>query len=107
MDHDITGWTFTDGGEAPWQEMGPGVEMKSLGMANGRLMAMFRFAPGYVGGAHDHGDAEFTYVLEGDLISNGVEMKAGHGYAAEAGTRHTGFESPNGGIVVSVFQVPG
>ena len=107
MDHDITGWTFTDGGEAPWQEMGPGVEMKSLGMANGRLMAMFRFAPGYVGGAHDHGDAEFTYVLEGDLISNGVEMKAGHGYAAEAGTKHTGFESPNGGIVVSVFQVPG
>ena len=107
MDHDITGWTFTDGGEAPWQEMGPGVEMKSLGMANGRLMAMFRFAPGYVGGAHDHGDAEFTFVLEGDLISNGVEMKAGHGYAAEAGTRHTGFESPNGGIVVSVFQVPG
>ena len=107
MEHDITGWTFTDGGEAPWQEMGPGVEMKSLGMANGRLMAMFRFAPGYVGGAHDHGDAEFTYVLEGDLISNGVEMKAGHGYAAEAGTRHTGFESPSGGTVVSVFQVPG
>lgn len=107
MEHDITGWTFTDGGEAPWQEMGPGVEMKSLGMANGRLMAMFRFAPGYVGGAHDHGDAEFTYVLEGDLISNGVEMKAGHGYAAEAGTKHTGFESPSGGTVVSVFQVPG
>lgn len=107
MDHDITGWTFTDGDAAPWQEMGPGVEMKTLGMANGRLMAMFRFAPGYTGGAHDHGDAEFTYVLEGDLISNGIEMKAGHGYAAEAGTKHTGFESPSGGTVVSVFQVPG
>lgn len=107
MDHDITGWTFTDSDEVPWQEMGPGVEMKSLGMANGRLLAMFRFAPGYVGGVHDHGDAEFTYVLEGDLVSNGVEMAAGHGYAAEAGTKHTGFESPNGGTVISVFQVPG
>lgn len=107
MDHDITGWTFTDGNDAPWQEMGPGVEMKSLGVANGRLMAMFRFAPGYVGGAHDHGDAEFTYVLDGELISNGVAMQAGHGYAAEAGTKHTGFESPSGGTVVSVFQVPG
>ena len=107
MDHDITGWTFTDSGAVDWQEMGPGVEMKSLGVANGRLLAMFRFAPGYVGGVHDHGDAEFTYVLEGDLVSNGVEMKAGHGYAAEAGTKHTGFESPTGGTVVSVFQIPG
>ena len=107
MEHDITGWTFTDGDEVPWQELGSGVEMKSLGMANDRLMAMFRFAPGYIGSVHDHGDAEFTYVLEGDLIANGVEMQAGHSYAAEAKTKHTGFESPSGSTVISVFQVPG
>lgn len=46
-------------------------------------------------------------MLEGDLIANGVEMQAGHSYAAEAKTKHTGFESPSGSTVISVFQVPG
>ena len=101
------GWIFADSNVIDWNEMGPGIAMKQLGAANGRMFAMFKFDAGYTGGSHEHGDAEFTYVLDGDLISNGVEMKAGHGYAAEAGTTHTGFESPSGGTVISVFQVPG
>ncbi len=81
--------------------------MQTLGLAGGRLMAKFRFEAGYEGGSHHHGDAEFTYVLEGDLVSNGVTMQAGHGYAAEPGTDHTEFRSPGGATLLSVFQTPG
>jgi len=102
----IEGWTFSDEAAIAWQTMGPGVEMKNLGAANGRLIAMFRFEPGYVGGSHDHADAEFTYVLEGDLVSNGVSMGPGHAYAAQAGTSHTEFRSENGATLVSVFAMP-
>jgi len=107
METQNQGWTFADSEEVPWQAMGPGVEMKSLGVAGGRLMALFRFDAGYEGGVHHHDDAEFTYVLDGDLVSNGVTMLTGHGYAVEAGTDHTEFRSAGGATVLSVFAIPG
>ena len=76
------GWNFADSGSMPWQPMGEGIAMKTLGMAGGRMIATFQFQPGYEGGVHDHTDAEFTYILEGSLISQGVLMTAGHAYAA-------------------------
>lgn len=104
---DLTeGWMFADQETIPWQEMGPQIEMKMLGAADGRVIAMFRFGAGYVGGSHEHGDAEFTYVLEGEIISNGVTMKAGHAYAAQTGTTHEEFRSETGATLVSVFQMP-
>jgi len=102
----IEGWSFSDADAIPWQTMGPGVEMKTLGVANGRMIALFQFEAGYVGGSHSHGDAEFTYVLEGDLVSNGVKMGPGHAYAAQAGTTHDEFRSEGGATLVSVFQIP-
>ncbi len=107
MTIDVTGWTFTDEASIEWQTMGEGVAMKTLGIAGGRMIALFRFDAGYVGRAHHHEDAEFTYVLDGDLTSNGVPMAAGHAYAAEAGTDHEQFETEQGATLVSVFKVPG
>ncbi len=101
------GWMFADGNAVEWNEMGPGVAMKTLGAADGRLIAMFRFDAGYVGGTHDHADAEFSYVLDGTLVSNGVLMEAGHAYAAEAGTTHSEFRTDTGATLVSVFAAPG
>ncbi len=101
------GWMFADSNAIEWNEMGPGVSMKQLGVANGRLIAMFKFDPGYAGGTHEHGDAEFTYVIDGSIVSNGVPMGAGHAYAAEAGTTHSEFRSDAGATVVSVFAIPG
>ena len=101
------GWIFNDSNAMEWTEMGPGVDMKTLGAANGRLIAMFKFDAGYVGGSHDHVDAEFSYVLEGSMVSNGVPMEAGHAYAAEAGTSHTEFRTDTGATLVSVFAMPG
>lgn len=101
------GWTFADGEAMDWQQMGPGVAMKMLAGADGRVIAMFKFDAGYEGGAHDHRDAEFTYVLDGSIVSNGVQMEAGHAYAAQAGTTHDEFRTDTGATVVSVFAPAG
>ena len=101
------GWTFTDQAAIEWQPLGPGVAMKSMGVADGKTMAMFKFDAGYVGAVHEHVDEpEFTYVLDGSVISNGVLMKVGHGYAVESGTTHSEFRTETGGTVLSVFPVP-
>lgn len=107
MEISTEGWTFTDSTAMDWQERAPGIAMKMLGVADGRMLAMFRFEAGYVGGVHDHTDAEFTYVLDGSIISNGVRMEAGHAYAVGAGTTHSEFRTDDGCTLVSVFPVPG
>lgn len=106
MEISTKGWTFTDSGPMDWQNMGPGVDMKMLGGADGRVIAMFQFEAGYVGDVHEHTDAEFTYVLDGSIVSNGVLMEAGHSYAVGAGTTHSEFRTDTGGTVVSVFPMP-
>jgi len=106
VQNENAGWAFADEAAVEWMAMGPGVAMKSLGGANGRMIALFKFDAGYSGAAHDHTDAEFSYVLDGELISNGVTMSAGHAYAAEAGTTHSEFRTDSGVTLVSVFAVP-
>ncbi len=81
--------------------------MKVLGVADGTMIASFQFQPGYVDSVHHHEQAEFTYVLEGSLNSQGVMMSRGHTYAAEAGTTHDQFSTETGCTLVSVFKVPG
>jgi quercetin dioxygenase-like cupin family protein len=103
----VEGWVFADSAALEWKTMAPGLRMKSLGMANGRMIALFEFDAGYVGGTHDHVDAEFTYLLEGQMTSNGVTMLPGHSYAAPAGTRHVQFDAVTNSTVLSVFAVGG
>jgi len=100
------GWTFTDANAMEWQPRGDKVAMKVLGSADGKLIAMFKFDAGFVGDTHHHEEAEFSYVLDGAVISNGVRMEAGHAYAANAGTTHEEFRTDEGCIVVSVFKSP-
>ena len=107
MSDELQGWTFSDSGELPWQPMGDGIAMQVLGTAGGKMIAKFQFQPGYVGGVHDHDEPEFSYILDGSLISQGVVMKAGHAYAVEAGTTHSDFRTETGCTLVSVFKTPG
>jgi hypothetical protein len=100
------GWTFADANAMDWQEMAPGVDMKMMGGADGRVIALFKLAAGYVGGTHEHSDAEFSYVLDGEVVSNGVTMTAGHAYAAQTGTTHDEFRTESGATIVSVFAPP-
>ena len=81
--------------------------MKMLGAADGRVIAIFKFEPGFAGGTHHHDEPEFSYVLDGEIVSNGVAMAAGHAYAAETGTTHSEFRTDNGCTLVSVFKMPG
>jgi hypothetical protein len=106
MAFDLTGWAFSDAAEMPWQSLGDNIEMKVLGAADAKVIALFRFAAGYAGQPHFHEDAEFSYVLDGDLVSNGVAMTQGHAYAARAGTTHEEFRTANGCTIVSVFKSP-
>lgn len=102
----LEGWTFTDSTAMEWQPMAEGVAMKVLGAADGKLLAMFQFGAGYVGGTHHHEEPEFSYVLDGSVVSNGVRMEAGHAYAAVAGTTHEEFRTDDGCTLVSVFKAP-
>ena len=105
--HDITGWMFADANALDWNPIGEKVEMKTLAAADGKAIALFRFEAGYVGGTHHHEEAEFSYVLEGDLVSNGVPMSTGHAYGVQSGTDHTEFRTEGGCTIVSVFKAFG
>lgn len=107
MSNAPAGWTFTDGDAMDWQVLGEGVAMKSLGAADGKMIATFKFDAGYVGGVHHHEEPEFSYILEGSMVSQGVQMEVGHAYAVEAGTTHDDFRTENGCTLVSVFKIPG
>ncbi len=104
-DHDTTGWTFTDTNTTPLQETPDGAKFKMVGAADGFVMVYSELSAGDSGSPHEHGAPEFLYVLEGDVTSNGVEMKAGHGYAAAAGSKHTEFASTGGCKFISVFKL--
>ncbi len=104
-DHDTTGWTFTDTNTAAWQETPDGTKFKMVGVADGFVMVYSELAAGGAGSPHEHSAPEFLYVLEGDVKANGVEMKAGHGYSAPAGTKHTEFASTGGCKFISVFKL--
>ena len=101
------GWMFADSNEVPWQELAPGVEMEALGAATGRLIAMFRFAPGYGGASHHHDDAEFSYVLERDLTANGVLMQPATHTRPKPARNTPSSGAPSGATIISVFQTPG
>ena len=101
------GWTFTDGEAMDWQPIAEGAGMKVLGIADGKMIATFKFDAGYVGGVHHHEEPEFSYILEGSMVSQGVQMEVGHAYAAQIGTTHDDFRTENGCTLVSVFKIPG
>lgn len=106
--HSICGWTFGDADSLDWQHpFGPGLASKQLASANGQTMMLFKkMDPGVSIPEHDHGGPEFSYLIEGDLASNGVAMAAGHAYGAEVGTTHTEFTTEGGALFVTVLGVP-
>ena len=84
-------FAVADTSEAEWTEAAPGVEIKPIGMVDGRLFNMSRFAPGFSAPEHTHLDSEFGYVLEGSVQSQGQLLTAGCGYAAPKDTTHSEF----------------
>jgi hypothetical protein len=64
----------------PWQKTpAPGIEMKILleDKESGLLTALFRWQPGTRLPLHEHVDIEQTYVLEGRILDDEGEARAG------------------------------
>jgi anti-sigma factor ChrR (cupin superfamily) len=79
----------------------PGVEARKLFVdaAAGRVTMLVRMAPGASFPGHRHDAPEECFVLEGDLWTGAVRLRAGDYQRAEAGSRHV-VQSTQGGCVL-------
>lgn len=63
---------------------------------DGFAFSMIEVAPGSEFPEHDHHGVEMAYILEGDLEADGLLLKAGDFFRADAGTHHGKHVSPSG-----------
>ena len=92
----------------PWKPTPtPGIDMKILleDKESGLLTALFRWKPGTQLPLHEHVEIEQTYVLEGSIVDEEGEVRAGDYVWRPKGNRHLA-RSPNGALVISFFLKP-
>jgi anti-sigma factor ChrR (cupin superfamily) len=92
----------------PWQKTpAPGIEMKILleDKESGLLTALFRWQPGTRLPLHEHVDIAQTYVLEGRILDDEGEARAGDYVWRPSGNRHIA-HAPDGALVLSMFLRP-
>ena len=97
-------WDIRRFAEAEWMPWGAGgkARAKSLGEADGYTVTVIEAEAGYTGSYHEHTNAEFFYLVQGEIRNQGEVMKSGDGYAAAAGSIHSDFEvlSPSTYLIV-------
>jgi anti-sigma factor ChrR (cupin superfamily) len=99
---------YVDVPALPWKPTPtPGIDMKILleDKATGLLTALFRWAPGTALDLHEHVEIEQTYVLEGHIVDDEGEVRAGNYVWRPKGSRHIA-RSPGGALVISFFLSP-
>ncbi|HEU0156041.1 MAG TPA: cupin domain-containing protein, partial [Stellaceae bacterium] len=92
----------------PWKPTPcAGIDMKVLmeEPETGLMTALFRWQPGAELTLHEHVEIEQTFVLEGSLVDDEGEVRAGNYVWRPKGNRHQA-RSPNGALVLSVFLKP-
>jgi len=92
----------------PWKPTPkPGIDMKILleDKDTGLLTALFRWQPGTALDLHEHVEIEQTYVLEGSIVDDDGEVRAGDYVWRPKGHRHLA-RSPHGALVLSFFLKP-
>lgn len=92
----------------PWQDTRfPGVKMKVLveDKETGLVTSLVLFEPGARLPDHEHVEVEQTWVLEGSLVDDEGEAKAGSFVWRPAGNRHDA-HAPNGCLCLSMFLKP-
>ena len=67
--------------------------------------ALFRMEPGVVLPKHRHLGVEQTFVLEGSLVDDQGECKAGNFVWRKSGSVHTA-HSPDGCLAIGIFCAP-
>lgn len=99
---------FVAVGELPWETTKfPGIEAKTLlvDKDSGLLTVLLKMAPGARLPDHEHMLVEQTFVLEGALVDGEGTCAAGDFVWRPAGSRHAA-ETPEGGLMLAIFQVP-
>ncbi|MDP6568172.1 MAG: cupin domain-containing protein [Alphaproteobacteria bacterium] len=94
--------------EMPWEPTRfPGVEAKTLLVdpKSGLLTALLKMDPGAKLPDHEHVRIEQTFVIEGALVCGEGTCAAGNFVWRPAGSRHEA-STPNGGLMLAVFQLP-
>lgn len=89
---------------APWGSAG-NARAKVMASADGFYVALVEAEPGYSGDPHQHDHAEFLYVVDGTLRTQGREMTKGDAYAAAAGSTHDDFGTDRGATYLSIFRL--
>ena len=92
----------------PWRPTSfPGVEIKVLleDKDTGLLTSLTRMAPGAVLPLHEHADIEQTYVIEGRLVDEEGEVRAGEYVWRPAGSVHVA-TAPEGALLLGIFLQP-
>jgi anti-sigma factor ChrR (cupin superfamily) len=94
--------------DLPWKPTPcAGIDMKVLleDPETGLMTALFRWQPGSELALHEHVEIEQTFVLEGSLVDEEGEVRAGNYVGRPKGNRHLA-RSPNGALVLSFFLKP-
>ena len=88
--------------EGEWVAFLPGVHIKSLRKDTQAQTqtTLWRIAPGGVIPPHPHTSEEECLVLEGSVVHDGVEYRAGDYLLAAAGVHHKAFTSPAGALLM-------
>lgn len=89
-----------DAGE--WVRLLPGIAIKRLRNDRDQRSEtnLWRLDAGAIIPAHDHQDDEECLVLEGSIIQDDIEYRAGDYLHAVAGSRHVPLRTPNGALLL-------
>ena len=94
----------------PWSPTGwSGVSMKMLQQveSTGGMTGMMRMEAGSSIPAHSHTNADhMVFVIEGDLVEEGVSYGAGTFLVAKAGTPHGPHGSSGGCVLLTTYSGP-
>ena len=108
MNHSLDGWDLghhTERDWAPWGGSTGDARAKVLAVADDYYLTLVEAQPGYAGDAHEHAYPEFLYVIDGELRTQGIELRAGDGYAASTGSVHTDFVTDTGATFLLTFRL--
>lgn len=105
---DMLASRFVNVADLPWKPTPTkGIDMKILMHIpeTGLMTALVRWAPGSVIPLHEHVEIEQTYVLEGSIVDEEGEVRAGNYVWRPRGHRHIA-KSPNGALVLAFYIKP-
>ncbi len=102
----LEGWDINHADQLEWVPWGEGgARAKILGTADGYVVAYVEAEPGYRGTPHEHANAEFFFLVDGEVTNQGQTMTTGDGYAAAAGSRHDDFRVDAPARYINIFKL--